>query len=88
MLWPPQWSNPYQPKEAWPHGEIGTLESAFMHELLDRCVFLHMRQAVFQYIGSLYFEDRASCMMMYDFLKSVVGRSIAEIGDSDVSHLL
>jgi hypothetical protein len=88
ILWPPQWSNVYQAKEHWPHGEIGTLEDVWMHRLLDRCVFLYVRHDVFGYTGSLSFDDPGSCMMVYKFLKSVVGRSIAEIGDLDVSHLL
>ena len=88
ILWPPQWSNTSQPKENWPRGEIGTLESVWMHELLDRCVFLYVRDDGFQYTGSMYFDDHTSCMIVFDFLQSVVGRSIAEIGDWDVSHLL
>ena len=88
ILWPPQWSNVYQAKEHWPHGEIGTLEDVWMHKLLDRCVFLHMKDDVFLYIGALYLDDRDAAMMIYHFLKSVVGRSIAEIGYLDISHLL
>lgn len=88
MLWPPQWSNTYQAKEIWPQGEIGTLEKVWMDELLDRCVFLHMRDDVFRYIGAIHFDDRVSCTMVFNFLKSVVGRSVAEIGDLDISHLL
>jgi hypothetical protein len=87
-LWPPQWSNTYQPKEVWPQGEIGTLEKVWMDDLLDRWVFLHMRLDAFRYIGAFCFEDRSSCSMIYSLLKSVVGRSIADIGDLDVSHLL
>jgi hypothetical protein len=88
MLWPPQWSNTYQPKDVWPQGEIGTLERVWMDKLLDRCVFLHMKDDVFLYIGALYLDDRDAAMMIYHSLKSVVGRSIAEIGDLDISHLL
>ena len=88
ILWPPQWSNAYQPKDKWPRGEIGRLESAWMHELLDRCVFLYIRHDGFEYVGSMYFDDVDSCMMIFNFLKSVVGRSVAEIGDADVSRLL
>ena len=88
LLWPPQWASAYGPKQHWPDGEIGTLENVSMHELLDRCIFLYVRHDVFQYVGSMYFDDRASCVMIYSFLKSVVGRSIAEIGDLDASHLL
>ena len=87
-LWPPLWSNAYQAKKYWPDGEIGMLENVSMHELLDRCIFLSIRHDVFHYVGSMYFDDPGSCMMVYKFLESVVGRSIAEIGDSDVSHLL
>ena len=88
MLWPPHWSNTYQPKEVWPQDEIGTLERVWMDEVLDTCVFLHMRDDVFRYVGALSFTDQASCMIVFTFLKSVVGRSIAEIGDLDISHLL
>jgi hypothetical protein len=88
LLWPPQWASAYRPQQHWPHGEIGTLEDVWMHELLDSCVFLSVRHDVFLYTGSMYFDDPGSCMMVYKFLKSVVGRSSADIGDSDVSHLL
>ena len=88
MLWPPRWSNLYQPKANWPQGEIGTLERVWMNELLDRCVFLHMRDDVFRYIGALCLDDRSSCWLIYNFLKSLEGRSIAEIGDLDISHWL
>ena len=87
MLWPPNWSNTYQAKNDWPHGEIGTLESVWMDKLLDRCVFLYVKNDVFHYTGHMSFDDPGSCMMVYSFLKSVVGRSVAEIGDLDVSHL-
>ena len=88
LLWPPQWASAYRPKQHWPHGEIGTLEDVWMHELLERCVFLHIKHNGFRYAGSMDFDERASCMMVYKFLKSVVGHSTVEIGDSDVAHLL
>ena len=88
IMWPPQWSSAYQPKERWPHGEIGTLDSAWMHELLDRCVFLYVSHDGFHYTGHMYFDDASSCMMVFNFLQSVVGCSIAEIAELDVSHLL
>jgi hypothetical protein len=88
MLWPPSWSSTSQPEAKCPHGEIGTLESAWMHELLDRCVFLYVSDDAFHYTGHMYFDDHDSCMMIFNFLKSVVGRSIADIGDLDISHLL
>lgn len=87
-LWPPQWSSAYRPKKDWPNGEIGILDDVWMHELLDRCVFLYVRQHGFQYTGSMYFDDHDSCVMIYDLLKSAVGRSLVEIGDWNVSHLL
>jgi hypothetical protein len=85
-LWPPQWWNEYQDKKQWPQGEIGTLEDVWMHELMDRAVFLYVRLNGFQYTGSMYFDDSGSCMAVYNFLKSVVGRSIADIGDFEVSQ--
>ena len=71
-----------------PLGEIGTLKSVWMHELLDRCVFLSIKHNGFQHTGHMYFDDHDSCMMVFNFLKSVVGRTIADIGDVDMSHLL
>ena len=59
-----------------------------MDDLLETCVFLHMRVDAFRYIGALCLDDRSSSTMIFRFLKSVVGRSIAAIGDSDVSRLL
>lgn len=88
MLWPPQWSTAYRAKKDWPQGEIGTLENVWMHELLDRCIFLYVSDDGFQYTGSMYFDDHTSCLIVFDFLQSVVGRSIADIGELDVSHLL
>ena len=88
LLWPPQWASAYRPQQHWPRGEIGTLEDAWMHELLERCVFLYIKHDGFQYAGSMDFDDRASCMMVYKFLKSVVGCSTADIGDLDVSQFL
>jgi hypothetical protein len=87
-LWPPAWSNAYQDKKSWPVGEIGTLEKAWMHELLDRCVFLYIEHNGFRYTGSMYFDDPGSCLLVYNFFQSAVGRSIADIGDSDISYLL
>ena len=88
MVWPPHWSTSYRPEKHWPRGEIGTLEDAWMHELLDRCVFLYIRHDGFQYTGSICFDDHDSCMIVFSFLESVVGRSIAEIGELDISNLL
>ena len=88
IQWPPEWSSAYQPKERWPRGEIGTLEDAWMHKLLDQCVFLHIRHDGLAYTGSMYFDNVDSCMMVFSILKSVMGRSIAEIGDLDISYLL
>ena len=77
-----------QPKENWPRGEIGTLDGAWMHEFLDQCVFLYVNHGGLSYTGSLYFDNHVSALMVFNFLKSAVGRSIAEVGDLDVSHLL
>jgi len=39
ILWPPLWSQPDQSRKDWPRGEIGTLESVWMHEFLKKaCV--------------------------------------------------
>jgi hypothetical protein len=74
MLWPPPWSSTYQPKENWPRGEIGTLESAWMHELLDRCVFLYVSHDGFHYTGHMFFDDATSCMMVFNFYPLGVAR--------------
>ena len=40
------------------------------------------------YIGSLLFDDRAFCEQIGRILETFTGRTLKEIGDQDLSHLL
>jgi hypothetical protein len=70
--WPPMWTS--RLKDDKPRGEIGILEKPLRPEMFT--------------MGSMAFDDPAFCYELYRLLKSHVGRSIKEIGDSDLSFSL
>ncbi len=86
--WPPRRSSTGRDKKDWPTGEVGTLQQAWLHEGLDTCIFLFIEYNGFQFTSSMYFDDLGFCYEIDTILKSNLGRSIKEIGDLDVSHLL
>lgn len=85
--WPPIWTHK-RPDENRPHGEIGTLEQAFMSDLITNKVFLMIQYQGNRYMGSMAFDDQRFCYEIYTLLKSKVGLSIKEIGDLDPSSTL
>jgi hypothetical protein len=86
--WPPLWSSTGQDRKDWPRGEVGTLREAWLHDGLDTCLFLFIDYNGLRYFGSMYFDDVAFCYEVDALLKSNLDRSIKEIGDLDVTHLL
>ncbi len=86
--WPPPWSSTRRDEKDWPTGEDVTLQQAWLHDGSDICIFLFIEHNGHQYIGSLYFDDLASCYEVDGLLKSNLGRSIKEIGDLEVLRLL
>ena len=87
-LWPPPWTSPDQEKPLWPHGEIGILKRVWIHPRLGTCVFLFIEHEGVTYTGSMYFDDPRFFIDIHNVLENNVGRSIAEIGDLDLSYML
>ncbi len=86
--WPPFWTTTRLDRNDKPTGEIGFLERAVMHALLDNKIFLFIEHDGSRYMGSMHFDDTQFCCQIYAILQSNVGLSIKEIGDLDLSHTL
>jgi hypothetical protein len=86
--WPPHWTTTLRDPTDNPHGEIGTLEQALMHVLVDNKIFLFIQFQGLRYMGFMGFDDPKFCSAMYVLLQSNIGHSIKEIGDLDVSFTL
>ena len=90
--WPPTWvktggsSDVFQNKL---RGEIGVLSQVFLSQVTPytRC-YLSVEVEGDFYMGTLLFEDAAFCRQIYELLQQHCGKSIQQIGDLDVSHLL
>lgn len=52
---------------------------------LGTCLFLFIEYDGVSYTGSMYFDDPRFCIDLYHLVEDYVGRSIAQIGDVDVS---
>ena len=83
--WPPTWTTTRLDANDRPTGEIGTLERAMMHALFDNKIFMFIQ---YRYMGSIHLDDRQFCHQIYTILQANVGRSIKEIGDLNLSHML
>ena len=59
-----------------------------MRDFIDNKVFMFIQYQGFRYMGFIGFDDPAFCFQISTLLKANIGRSIKEIGDLDVSHLL
>ena len=86
--WPPVWI-PADPKggKSSLYGEIGLLKYVLYRASENKC-FLIITHDGGGYIGCLLFDDRPLCQQIGKILQSCTGRTIKEIGDSDLSHLL
>jgi hypothetical protein len=86
--WPPVWI-PADPKgnRSSLRGEIGRLKYVLFRESDNTCFLVTMHDGG-GYVGSLLFDDRAFCQQLGRILETCTGRTIKEIGDLDLSHLL
>ena len=86
--WPPVWT-PANPRDDKPslHGEIGVLKNVLGQSSKNTC-FLLIAHDDGHYLGALLFDDRLFCQQICNLLQACTGRTIKEIGDSDLSHLL
>jgi hypothetical protein len=82
--WPPEWK-PVAENRGIVQGEIGILEDASMHDLLDNKIFLAMMHLSERYTAVLAFDDQVFAKQLYLVLLKNLGRQIREIGDLDLS---
>ena len=88
QTWPPRWAPTHRDKDDKPLGEVGILEDVTKSQLSDTKLFLFMQHRGLQYMGSMNFDDFTFSSQIFTLLNANIGRSIKEIGDLDVSHLL
>ena len=69
-------------------GEVGVLEDASMHTLIANKIFITASDRAERYMAVLAFDDEAFAQQLYQILLGSLGRSIKEIGDMDLGHLL
>ena len=86
--WPPVWT-PANPRDDKPslRGEIGVLKYVLCQSSGNTC-FLMIAHDGGGYIGSLLFDEGLFCQQIGKILETCTGRTIKEIGDLDLSHLL
>jgi hypothetical protein len=85
--WPPQWKLVGN-ERGQAQGELGILEDVSMHDLIANKIFVAMEHLSERYIAVLAFDDETFAKQLYSILMKNIGRSIREIGDLDLSHLL
>jgi hypothetical protein len=86
--WPPIWTQAQKgepPKML--RGEIGVLAYVYANEKLSTKCFLVIDHRNDRYVGTLLFDDVATCRQIALILKTHTGRLIKEIGDLDISHM-
>ena len=91
LSWPPEWTPVGRvggSGEGNVRGELGTLYDATMNKLIPNKVFLAMDHRAHRYITVLAFDDEPFANQLYGLLLDNIVRSIKEIGDLNLSHLL
>ena len=87
--WPPIWLWRGGKKVPRPYGEVGILKEVTLSTVqpCSMCFLIIEHQGA-EYLGILKFSDSALCRTIHDVLVRHCSRSIREIGDIDLSHLL
>lgn len=86
--WPPVWTTTHHDRNNKPFGEVGLLEDVLMSNLINNKVFMFTQYQSSRYMGFMAFDDPTFCSQICTLLKANIGRSIKEIGDLDLSHML
>ena len=86
--WPPPWSTTRKDDLTMPVGEVGILKEVLMSDLAENTIFMRMEYQDKLYMGCLMLSDRRFCHHLYSVLKGLIGRSVEEVGDFDLSHTL
>ncbi len=95
--WPPVWMRTGKGEHERPTGEVGVLKEVHL-SIADpnrpdstspyNRLFLFIEHRGAGYVGCLLFSDAATCRQIGKILSDNCGRSIAEIGEIDLSGLL
>ena len=87
--WPPAWWWRAGAENENPIGEVGMLREvrAYSIQPADR-LYLIMENDGAEYLGILLVEDYAFCQQLFTLLVQHCGRSIRDIGDIDLTHML
>jgi hypothetical protein len=87
MSWPPRLRSVANIRSE-VRGEIGILEDVSMNDLIPNKIFIAVDHLAERYIALLAFDDETFAKQLYPLLLKNVGRTIREIGELDLSHLL
>ena len=87
--WPPVWWARADREKSQLHGEIGILKAVQPYDIqpADR-LYLLIEHEKAEYLGILLIEDYALCQQVFTLIAQRCGRTIAEIGDIDLSYTL
>jgi hypothetical protein len=69
-------------------GEVGTLKDVWMSEKSRLTIFLAISFENRRYVGCMALSDPAFCNQLFAILRGQIGRSVAEVGDLDLSFTL
>jgi hypothetical protein len=95
--WPPAWTWTGIGENEKPHGETGFLKQIHISIVPPdnpqrkkpfNHLYVYMDYREGSYVGCLIFDDAATCRQMGKILIAQCGRTIKEIGDLDLNHLL
>ena len=84
--WPPVWTTTRK-GDTRPHGEVGILNHALMHESFNNRLFVRMTYEGRRYMGLLAFSDAAFCRQVHSVLQSYLRRHMSEIGEIELAHI-
>ena len=86
--WPPIWVSVRGDRAESLGGEIGVLIEAKIQAGLANRVFMRIVYNDEQYVGALVINDPILCSQLCTLMQEHVSRSVKEIGDLEVDHLL
>ena len=87
--WPPHWLCKTGYHSTHPIGEVGILRDVIPSNIESHCTcFLLMEYQGAEYFGALLFSDAATCRKVYDVLIQHRGKTIQELGNTDIAYTL
>lgn len=85
--WPPTWVYCGGLDNTHPRGEVGILKTVYLSVVKPSTgCYLIMEHAGAEYMGTLFVNDAALCLEIYEVLLRHCGKAIQEIGNIDLSN--